>query len=139
MKILEQIAQVWNTAWSKIAPVFAVIGKVFTTIGDVLLWIWELIVRLRKIVLAVPVALLALKLASDNMVRLPEMVGLNLQIDGTFSLEITREFAVLGPLAITAICLLLMFCSKRVLTPWVVSLVSLLLPLFLWVINAFPS
>ena len=44
----------------------------------------------------------------------------------------------MGPVAITALCLLLMFCSKRILTPWVVSAVSLLLPVFIWVINVFP-
>ena len=74
-----------------------------------------------------------------NMEKLPETVGLNLQLDGAFNVMITRELAVLGPVAITALCLLLMFCSKRILTPWFVSIFSLVLPVFVLVLNIFPA
>jgi len=40
-------------------------------------------------------------------------------------------------LSITAICLLLMFISKRTLTPWMVSLLSLALPLTILITNTF--
>lgn len=139
MKFLEQISEKWNALWSKAAPIFSAIGRFFVQFGEVLRKIWEWIMRLRKIFLTIPVVMLALKLAQENMVRLPETVGMDLQADGTFALQISRELAVIGPFALTIICLLLMFCSKRVLTPWVVSLVTLLLPVFIWVINVFPA
>ena len=82
---------------------------------------------------------MAVILALQNMVKLPVVVGLDLQTSGEFSIQIAREIAALGPMAITALCLLLMFCSKRTLTPWLVSVFSLLLPLLILVTNTFPA
>ena len=89
--------------------------------------------------MAIPVGIGAVWLAMKNLVELPDTVGLNLQSDGTFSVLIAREIAVLGPIAITALCLLLMFCSKRTLTPWLVSVFSLAIPLLILVTNVFPA
>ena len=86
----------------KINHVFGKIGHVFYLIG---LWIY----RLRRFLLAIPVVLAALKIASLNMERLPEIVGLNLQSTGEFAQMVTREYAVYGPLGVTALCLLMMF------------------------------
>ena len=41
--------------------------------------------------------------------------------------------------ASSILCLLLMFGSKRTLTPWLVSVFSLALPLIILVINVFPA
>ena len=139
MVILELISEKWLLLCEKVGPVFGKIGFVLAKIRDVLMLIWTYIVKLRKIFLTIPVAWAAVMLALRNLRELPEMVGLDLQIDGTFAIQMNRELAVLGPVAITAFCLLLMFCSRRVMTPWVVSLVSLMLPLFIWLINVFPS
>ena len=73
------------------------------------------------------------------MQHLPAVVGLDLQVGGDFSIQVVRELAVLGPVAVTAVCLLLMFISRRTLTPWIVSLVSLALPLVILVTNIFPA
>lgn len=91
--------------------------------------IWRWVYRLRSVVLAIPVLVAAIILAIYNMANLPEIIGINMQANGEYTQAITRGVAVMGPLALTAVCLLLMFCSKRVLYPWLISLFSLVLPL----------
>ena len=100
---------------------------------------WQWIYKLRSILLAVPVVAAAIKLAFQNMVRLPEFVGINLQANGEYAMMIERNVAVFAPLLITAACLLTMFLSKKVLFPWLVSVFSLVLPLVLWITNIFPG
>jgi hypothetical protein len=73
------------------------------------------------------------------MTHLPQVVGLRLQTNGAFAIQITRGLAVISPLAVTLVCLLLMFCSRRTLTPWFVSLCSLLIPIVLLITNTFPG
>lgn len=101
--------------------------------------VWAYVLALKKLIIAVPVAVAAILLAIRNQAQLPSVVGLDLQNNGAFTIQIAREVAVLGPLAVTALCLLLMFCSRRTLTPWFVSVVSLVLPLLIWVTNSFPG
>ena len=113
-------------------------GAVMKKTGYVLSEIWKWIYRLRSIFMAIPVAVVAVKLAKANMERLPEMVGINLLETGEYGQMIARDVAVMGPLAVTALCLLLMFCSRRILYPWLISVFSLILPLFIWVTNVFP-
>lgn len=139
MKYLEEIAGFFRALWESVAPALYAVKGFFGKVGYVFSQIWVQVVKLRKIFLAIPVVILALELAQDNSVRLPEVVGLNLQIDGTFALQITRDLAVWGPVLVTLVCLVLMFCSRRVLTPWVVSLISLILPIFIWIMNVFPA
>ena len=78
-------------------------------------------------------------LAMRNAVNLPAQVGINLQTSGEYALEISRILAVMGPLAVTAVCLLLMFCSRRVIYPWLISLFSLILPVLILITNTFPA
>lgn len=136
MENTENTAQVReNKELSGFARFKAVVGKinsVINTIGKVLF-------RLRKFVLAAPVVYYALKLASQNMQQLPEQVGIDLQSTGEFAMTISRELAVMGPLGLTAACLLLMFCSRKVLYPWAISVFTLALPLLLLVSNVYPS
>lgn len=98
--------------------------------------IW--IFRLRKIFMAIPVIYAAFRLAFYNMANLPEQVGLNLQVSGEFAQLVDRELAVYGPLGITMGCLLIMFFSRRALQPWVISIFTLILPLFLLLTNLLP-
>lgn len=118
--------------WEKVQPVLDKIGTVFGLIG---LWIY----RLRKIIMAAPVLILAIKLAADNMARLPERVGLILQSDGYFAQNVSRAYAVYGPFAVTVFCLILMFCSRKTLLPWMVSVFTLVLPYLVWLTNIYPS
>ena len=139
MKFLEAFAEKWNQVYEKVGPVLSAIGHVLSKTGDVLLQIWNTILKFRKIFLAIPVVWAAVQLAFQNLERLPETVGLDVQVDGTFAIQITRELAAWGPVVVTIFCLLLMFCSRRILTPWVVSVMTLLIPIFIWLINVFPS
>lgn len=94
--------------------------------------------KLRSVLLAIPVAVGAIALAVRNMVKLPQQVGLNLLASGEYAMTVSRGVAVIGPLAVTAVCLLLMFCSRRVVYPWLISLFSLTLPLLILITNTFP-
>ena len=95
--------------------------------------------RLRKIVMAVPVVLAALRLAAYNRANLPEQVGLNLQSSGAFAQIIPRDLAVMGPLGLTIACLLLMFCSRKAMYPWAISIFTLALPLLILFTNLYPA
>lgn len=113
----------------------AVIGKINSVINFIAVWLY----RLRKIVLAAPVAYYALKLADYNREHLPEQVGLNLQSTGEFAQFISREMAVMGPLALTLGCLAMMFCSRKASYAWAISAFTLALPILLLISNLYPA
>lgn len=92
--------------------------------------------RLRRIILAVPVLIAAIWLALQNMKLLPEQVGINLLSTGVFAQTIARPLAVFGPLGLTVGCLALMFLSRKVTYPWLISIFTLVLPLMLRLTNA---
>lgn len=122
----------WKGFWAKISPVYHKTVEVIETIC-------RIIFKLRKVFMAIPVVWAALKLAAQNMDRLPEMVGLNLQASGEFATFVTRNYAVYGPLGVTLFCLLLMFCSRKATFPWVISIFTLALPYLIWMINMYPG
>ena len=119
-----------KTAYEKVRHVFGRIGNV---IGLICTWIF----RLRKVIMAIPVVILAIRIASANMERLPEYVGLNLQSSGEFAMMVTRNYAVYGPLCVTGFCLLLMFCSRKTLFPWIISIFTLVLPYLIYLTNVY--
>ena len=129
----------WTGFRDKARPVVAKIGEKLAIFGRAVSRIWKSIVKMKKLVLAVPVAVISVILAIVNLIKLPARVGLDLQVNGKFSIEIVKGLAFLGPIGVTAVCLLLMFASKRVLTPWFASLVSLALPVIILLMNTFPS
>ena len=100
---------------------------------------WDWVFRLRAVILSVPVIITAIVLAVINISRLPEKVGLDMLSSGDFHVFISKGIAVMGPLALTCVCLLLVFCSKKVMYPWLVSVFSLALPVILWLTNVFPA
>lgn len=118
--------------WTDAKPVLNRIWSVIKEIGS---WIY----KLRSVILAIPVAIGAIYLAIRNMAVLPEEVGINLLETGEYAMTVGRGVAVMGPLAVTALSLLLMFCSRKTLYPWLISLFTLALPILLWVINVFPA
>jgi hypothetical protein len=99
--------------------------------------LWKWVYRLRSVVLAIPVALGAVILAIHNQAKLPAVVGFDLQATGEYAHLVGKSVAVFGPLAVTAVCLLMMFCSRKVLYPWLVSLFSLVLPILIYITNTF--
>ena len=108
-------------------------------INSLINFIGMLLFRLRKIVLSVPVIYAALRLAIYNRENLPEQVGINLQSSGAFEQMISRDAAVMGPLGLTAACLLLMFCSRKAMYPWAISVFTLALPVLILFTNLYPA
>ncbi len=119
-----------KTVYGKVRVVCGQIGHV---IGLICTWLF----RLRKIFMAAPVVYLAVRIAIANMQRLPEHVGLNLQSSGEFAMVVTRGYAVFGPLCVTGFCLLLMFCSRKSLFPWIISIFTLVLPYLIYLTNLY--
>ena len=124
----EQTKSTWET-------VKTVIGKINYVINFIGMWLYHL----RKFVMAAPVVYGAWKLAQYNQEHLPEQVGLNLQATGEFAQYISRNLAVMGPLALTGACLFLMFCSRKATYAWFISIFTLALPLLLLVSNLYPA
>ena len=111
------------------------VGKINHVISIIGTWLF----RLRKPVMAAPVVYYAVKLAQYNRLHLPEQVGVNLQSTGEFAQYISRDLAVMGPLALTGGCLILMFCSRKAMYSWAISIFTLALPLLLLLSNAYPT
>lgn len=113
----------------------SVVSKINRIINLIGVWLF----RLRKLVMAAPVVYYALKLAQYNMEHLPEEVGINLQSTGDFAQMISRNMAVMGPFALTIACLLLMFCSRKAMYSWAISIFTLALPLLILFSNVYPA
>ena len=101
--------------------------------------VWKWMYRFRSILLAVPVALVALRLALFNSLNLPETVGIDLQANGQYTSHLSRNTVVLWPLILTGGCLVMMFCSRKVIYPWIISVFSLLVPVLIYITNIFPA
>lgn len=114
--------------WAKVQPTYQKIEEVITVLV-------RCVYRLRKFFLAAPVVYYALKIAGQNMERLPEVVGFNLQTNGEFAAMVSRNYAVYGPLGVTAFCLVLMFSSRKTLFPWIISIFTLVLPYLIYYTN----
>lgn len=139
MNFIDTVMEKWNAFCEKVRPTVQKVTAALSKAGDAILRGWKYTLKMRKVFLGIPVGVIAVLLALYNMTHLPSMVGLNLLPSGEFSFRIIREIAVLGPMAITALCLLLMFASRRVLTPWLVSVFSLVLPVVILITNTFPA
>ena len=111
----------------------------FQKVWNVMRMIGNLIYRLRKVIMTIPVVYYAIVFGVYNAKYLPERVGLVLQSNGEFVQTVSRSLAVMGPLGVTAACLLLMFCSRRTLYPWLISIMSLLLPMLILLLNNYPT
>lgn len=139
MEILDNWLEKQEEASLRIKPaptgVLGVIRKIGDILGLIGLWIW----RLRKFFMAVPIVMLAVYLARLNNNLLPDMVGIDLQTTGEYAMLIAKETAVYGPLAVTAVCLLMMFLSRKTLYPWLICLFSMALPVLILVTNIFPA
>ena len=126
-----------SVQFQKVKDIWAKVSHVFDIIEEVITVIVRCIFKLRKIFMAIPVVYLAVQIASQNMERLPEAVGLNIQSTGEFAVMVTRGYAVYGPLGLTAFCLLLMFFSRKTLYPWIISIFTLVLPYLIYFTNLY--
>lgn len=120
---------------SGLGKVRAVISQINRIINFIGVWLF----RLRKPVMAAPVIYYALEIAQYNREHLSEQVGINLQSTGEFAQMISRDMAVMGPLALTGACLLLMLCSRKAMYPWAISIFTLALPLLILFTNVYPA
>ena len=108
--------------------------------NPVLQWLY----RLRSVFMAIPVLLVALILALRNMIKLPQAVtfswaALNDVGNLVFqNVTINKALAVWGPFGITALCVVMIFLSRRVVYPWLISAFTLVLPIVLYWVNIFP-
>lgn len=116
-------------------PIFSKIYTVYKKVEEVITIIIRVIIKLRKFFMAAPVVYYAVRLAMINMDRLPEIVGFNIQSNGEFAAMVSRNYAVFGPLGVTAFCLVLMFCSRKTVFPWIISIFSLVLPYLIYYTN----
>ena len=103
----------------------------------------NILFKLRRFLLSIPVLLVAFRLAAEAMHRLPQTVYFgaagvdadkNLLIN---SYHVSKEFAVYVPLGLTFFCLAMMFVSKKVVYPWVISVMTLLIPIAVMLANSF--
>ncbi len=113
--------------------------KTFQRIGTTLRTTGVWLYKLRSVVLAIPVAIAAILLAIRNLSALPESVGFDMQASGEYAMLLDRSVVVVVPLAVTALCLLLTFCSRKVLYPWLISVFSLALPVLFYLTSVFPG
>lgn len=132
-------APAWKEKWKEnleaARPGLNAAGKVWNVIWLILVWCF----RFRAVFLAIPVVVGALKLARINHELLPAMVGLHLLENGSFSFVVAKPVAIYVPLAITALCLLMMTLSRKTIYPWLISIFSLAIPLVILMINVFPG
>jgi len=133
----DKIRQPWLRFKEKesMQKIFAFLKKAGIVLRMTAKWAYQL----RSLVLSIPVFVCACALAIRNVALLPETVGINMLASGEYQWFISRGTAVMVPLAVTAVCLLLMFCSKKILYPWLISVFSLAVPLVLWITNVFPA
>lgn len=117
---------------SRFANAVAAVCSVITMVAR---WAY----RLRGIILAIPVGVCAFFLALRNIRLLPDSVGINLLANGEHQFMVSKGVAVMFPLAITAGCLLLVLICRKTLYPWLISVLSLALPLLIWLTNVFPA
>lgn len=118
--------------WQKTEPFRTGTAKVLRSIGS---WIYIM----RGLLLAIPVAIAAIMMAIKSNAVLPDRVGLLIQSNGSYQWMVDKETAILVPLVVTAACLLMMFCSRKVIYPWLISIFSLVLPIVIYITNVFPA
>lgn len=120
---------------------------VFGKIGAFIHAVGVFLFCLRKPVMTIPVVYAALKIARVGLEYLPDRVRLellpseifvNLSQDGAYILEMAKEQFLYGSLALTGICLVLMWCSRKTVYPWIISIFTLILPLVVLISNIYP-
>ena len=151
MEFFHNLSDKWNSFWEKCSPVLHKIGVVFAAIGRAIATLGKYIFRLRALFMAIPVAVVAVIEAMINMSRLPdtlEYATIGLDFEATQTLfgpfvmhieQLSKETAVMGPLVLTAVCLVFTILSKRTLFPWVISIFTLVVPVLLYLMTQYPA
>lgn len=139
MSFFTSVQKNWDALQEKTRPFRESVAKGFRSTRKTLKIIWAYLYRMRAVLMAVPVGIVAVYLAMNNLAKLPQSVGIWLKTDGSFYMLVPRELAVFAPLAVTALCVLLMLISKKTVYPWLISIFTLVLPVLIYFSNAFPA
>jgi hypothetical protein len=139
MANMESIKEKWAAFKTKAQPGLEKAGKIAGVTGRVFYWIGYVLYSLRGIFLSLPILYLAKQVRDLCTEKLPETVGLFLQSSGDFAMMMPRDTALQYCLLVTCGCLIMMLLSRKTLYPWLISLFSLVLPLLILLINAFPA
>ena len=136
-QMLKNMGQKIRGAWNNSASARGKIASFCSATGK---WTY----KLRAFVLAIPIVAIAVILAVSNMATLPAAVAIGLPniVNGILVFQevlVSKILAVFIPLLVTAFCLLMMFLSKRVSFPFLVSLFSLILPIFFSIAAKLPG
>ena len=96
----------------------------------------KVVYKFRSLFMAIPVVACSINLALVSAAKLPSKLMLSIPAVQERELvlklvEMDKTTAIFVPVLITAVCLLLMFCSRRQLFPWLISIFSLILPVTL--------
>ena len=146
---LDQQLEKWNQFIHKPRPGVEKVGHVCHRVLVYAKTLWGYVYKLRGVIASIPVATAAIVLAAINQSRLPDAVEVLMPSINAESAEavlgflvfqtehIGRGTAVFAPLILTVGCLLLTCCSNRILYPWLISLFTLALPLFLLLTNVY--
>ena len=135
--MLKNMGQKIRGAWNNSASARGKIASFCSATGK---WTY----KLRAFVLAIPIVAIAVILAVSNMATLPAAIAIGLPniVNGILVFQevlVSKILAVFIPLLITAFCLLMMFLSKRISFPFLVSLFSLILPIFFSIAAKLPG
>ena len=136
-QMLKNMGQKIRGAWNNSASARGKIASFCSATGK---WTY----KLRAFVLAIPIVAIAVILAVSNMATLPAAVAIGLPniVNGILVFQevlVSKILAVFIPLLVTAFCLLMMFLSKRISFPFLVSLFSLIMPIFFSIAAKLPG
>ena len=136
-QMLKNMGQKIRGAWNNSASARGKIASFCSATGK---WTY----KLRAFVLAISIVVIAVILAVSNMATLPAAVAIGLPniVNGILVFQevlVSKILAVFIPLLVTAFCLLMMFLSKRISFPFLVSLFSLILPIFFSIAAKLPG
>ena len=135
MTFFVKIEELWNRICEKTRPFRTKAARFLKKTGIICRIIWAYLYRLRTVLMAVPVGVAAIVLGIINLGRLPDSTGIWLLTSGDFFMLVPKEVAVLAPIAVTALSILLVLCSKKAFYPWLISIFTLVLPLLIYYTN----
>ena len=106
-------------------------------------YICQWIFKFRSLFMAIPVVCAAIILAVRNSAQLPEKISVYFPSTSADKVvikltELDRGTAVTIPFLITLACVALMCCSRRTVYPWLISIFSLILPVFFLFMGMYP-
>lgn len=164
MKWMDRLIEKWYRFVDFVSPFNRGFSRVFRAIRRTFRNLWKYIFWFRSVILGAPLAVAAVVLAAQNMARLPDEVpytkllfysehkqkflpflftseaesvlfGFLAMIPDTIS----KAQAVFMPLTMTAVCIVLMILSKRMLYPFLIGLLTLVLPFVIYWFIEFPK